>query len=263
MDCFTDERDLKILEKDSCTFFVLGRILGFKCDRIITDHEKLLICHSCQPYPVWIWTADDISLDELEKAYRLTEENGFLDGKHTINLKYEAAEFFIKRAENDEKKLSITTNMLAYECPEPIEPHVRADGELHRCTEDDVDALAEFMDMFHKETDLDKLSRDEYRIKAEEGIRHGALFLWKNSNGKYVSSCSYRPNGEYVSVGLVLTLPEFRRKHYAENLVYEVTCIAKDYGAMPMLYTDADYKASNECYKRIGYKLKGKLCTIG
>jgi predicted GNAT family acetyltransferase len=29
-----------------------------------------------------------------------------------------------------------------------------------------------------------------------------------------------------------------------------------------MLYTDADYKASNACYEKIGYELKGKLCTI-
>lgn len=29
-----------------------------------------------------------------------------------------------------------------------------------------------------------------------------------------------------------------------------------------MLYTDADYKASNACYEKIGYDLIGKLCTI-
>lgn len=32
---------------------------------------------------------------------------------------------------------------------------------------------------------------------------------------------------------------------------------------MPMLYTDADYAASNACCEKIGYMLKGKLCTIG
>jgi len=30
-----------------------------------------------------------------------------------------------------------------------------------------------------------------------------------------------------------------------------------------MLYTDADYVASNKCYEKIGYILRGKLCTIG
>jgi predicted GNAT family acetyltransferase len=33
-------------------------------------------------------------------------------------------------------------------------------------------------------------------------------------------------------------------------------------GYIPMLYTDADYKASNNCYENIGYILRGKICTI-
>ena len=38
---------------------------------------------------------------------------------------------------------------------------------------------------------------------------------------------------------------------------------AKEEGYIPMLYTDADYEASNACYEKIGYVLRGKLCTIG
>ena len=63
--------------------------------------------------------------------------------------------------------------------------------------------------------------------------------------------------------GLVYTREEYRRRHYAENLVYAVTKTAKDAGYTPTLYTDADYAASNACYKKIGYKLKGTLRTVG
>ena len=66
-----------------------------------------------------------------------------------------------------------------------------------------------------------------------------------------------------ASLNLVYTRPAFRRKHYAENLVYQVTKLAMDGGYVPMLYTDADYAASNACYEKIGYVLRGKLCTIG
>ena len=66
-----------------------------------------------------------------------------------------------------------------------------------------------------------------------------------------------------ATINLVFTRPEFRRRHYAENLVYQVTKIATDLGYVPMLYTDADYAASNACYEKIGYVLRGKLCTIG
>ena len=49
----------------------------------------------------------------------------------------------------------------------------------------------------------------------------------------------------------------------AENLVYQVTMKTKEAGFVPMLYTNADYEASNACYEKIGYVIRGKLCTVG
>ncbi len=54
-----------------------------------------------------------------------------------------------------------------------------------------------------------------------------------------------------------------RIKHYAENLVYTVTELARAEGYLPMLYTDADYIASNACFEKIGYIRRGELCTVG
>ena len=48
-----------------------------------------------------------------------------------------------------------------------------------------------------------------------------------------------------------------------DKYTYQVTVKAKEAGYVPMLYTDADYAASNACYEKIGYVLRGKLCSIG
>lgn len=263
MDNFADERDYKILENDKYTFFVLGRVMGGECELLLTDHERLIICLTCNPYPVWIWTPDDVTEEENEKAYELIRENGLFTEGHTFNLKYDLADYFIRRSSEDAMPLSVKTNMFAYDCPNPIEPHVLADGELHRCMAEDIDELVEFMDFFHRETGVDQDSLEAYRCKAEVAIRNGRHFFWKNAEGMNVAVCNFRPNGDMASVGLVYTHKEYRRKHYAENLVYQVTKMARDAGYMPMLYTDADYTASNACYEKIGYVLKGKLCTIG
>ncbi|MCH5266203.1 MAG: GNAT family N-acetyltransferase [Lachnospiraceae bacterium] len=263
MDNFADERDFKILEEDKHTFFVLRRIIAGECKLLLTDHERLIICHTNNPFPVWIWTPDDVLKEEKERAYALVKENGLLTEGHTFNMKYNLADYFIVRASEDAKTLSLSTNMFAYDCPNPIEPDTRADGELHRCVAEDIDEVVEFMDLFHKETGIDQESLEAYRHKGEGAIRYGSLFLWENAEGRNVSSCNFRPNGDMASVGLVYTRKEYRRKHYAENLVYQVTKIAKDAGFVPMLYTDADYVASNACYEKIGYILRGKLCTLG
>ena len=269
MDKFVDERDYKLLGNDKYTFFVLKRLLGIDCRVLLTDHERLIICHSANPFPVWVWTPDDASEEELEKAYDLINEVLPIDEGYTYNLKYDLAEYFIKKAGEAGNKMSIMTNMFAYDCPEPIEPHKNAGGELHKCTEQDIDELVEFMDMFHNELDIDKESLEVYRAKAEEGVKYGNLYFWKNEEGRSVASCHWRPEGvpnaedSMACIGLVYTREEARRKHYAENLVYRVTRITKEAGYLPMLYTDADYTASNACYEKIGYILRGKLCTVG
>lgn len=263
MDNFVDERDYKLLENDEYTFFVLSRIMGGKCELLLTDHERLIICFSCSPFPVWIWTADGAPEADLERAYQLAKEYRLLDGEHRFNVKYDLAHYFIKRAASEKKVLSISTNMFAYDCPELIKPTVVADGSLHHCTGRDVDELVDFLDSFHRETGIDQQDRDAYRLQAEAHINTGNTYFWKDGHGNSVACCKFVPNGGLASVNLVFTRLEFRRKHYAENLVYRVTEIAMDAGYIPLLYTDADYAASNACYKKIGYILKGKLCTIG
>ncbi len=263
MDNFVDERDHKLLERDRYTFFVLGRILGGDVQLRLTDHEKLILCFTGDPYPVWIWTPDSASSEEMERAYMLAKENGLVgNGKH-FNLKYELAEYFMKRAKEDGVELSILTNMFAYDCPEPIKPESQPDGGIHTCTMDDLEDLLEIINFFHQETEVDQKDEESYRKDAEMFISSGKTFLWKDAQGNSVASCKYAPNGDMASINLVFTHPQFRRKHYAENLVYQVSMLIKEQGYIPMLYTDADYVASNACYEKIGYILRGKLCTIG
>ena len=59
-------------------FFVLRRIMGGEFKVLLSDHERLIICFTGLPYPVWFWTPDDVTEAEMERAYRLAGENGLL-----------------------------------------------------------------------------------------------------------------------------------------------------------------------------------------
>lgn len=262
MDTYVDERDFDLLGRDKYTFSVMSRIIKEECTLRLSDHEKLIICFTGQPFPIWIWTPDDATEDDMERAYLIAEENSLMDGDHRFNIKYELAEYFIRRAKKDGIELSISTNLFAYDCPSLIIPSSVVDGELHQCTEEDIDVLVDFFDMFHDAVGIDSESREQYKVYAEDGIKTGTVYFWKTGDGEYAASCNWHPVQEMASIGLVYTREEYRRRHYAEHLVYQVTKIARDAGYMPMLYTDADYVASNACYEKIGYVLRGKLCTI-
>lgn len=262
MDKFVDERDFKLLDQDRYTFFVLRRILGEPCKLILSDHERLIICFSVEPFPVWIWTPDDASEKEMATAYEVVAQNGLLDGKHTYNIKYKLAEYFINRAKAEGKELSIKTNMYAYDCPKSITPQIKAPGELHNCNQDDFEELVDLIDAFHIAVNVDIRDRAAYEENARKSLDDQKTFFWQDE-GKTCACCKYVPNGDMAGISLVYTKPECRRKHYAENLVYTVSELARAEGYLPMLYTDADYVASNACYEKIGYIRRGELCTVG
>ncbi len=263
VDNFVDERDFALFEKDRYIFFVLSRILKGKCALVLSDHRRLVVCHSAEPFPLWIWCADDALPEEMEKAYSLAGENGFLDGNHRINMKYPLADYFMKRAESEGKKLSVLTNMFAYDCPAPVKSVDSADGSFGLCTIEEKEELAEFMDLMNREIGFAQKDRREYIPDAEKAVADKRSYFWKNAEGKNVASCNFGVDGDLASIGLVFTRPEFRRRHYAENLVWEVSKIVKGMGFTPMLYTDADYVASNACYEKIGFVRRGELCMIG
>ena len=178
-------------------------------------------------------------------------------------MKHAFAKFLIERAKQDGTEISIALELLTYECLTPIKPLKNAKGSLHKCTDKDEFELARLIGMFHDEVGIDQKNKGEHVTDAQLLINEGNTYFWKDDAGNNVACCRYTPrDDELACIGLVFTQPEQRRKHYAENLVYSVTNIARNEGFIPILYTNADYPASNECYKKIGYKVKGKLCMV-
>ena len=254
--------DIKLLDDDKYTFNVLCRIMYSNCQLTLTDHKRLIICSSSDEFPVWIWTPDDATKEEMEYAYNICDEYNLLGGKYRFVLKYELANYFISRAKLDNKDISIFLNMYAYDCNNPIKPDIIADGSIHQCNDSDLDELVDFIDCFHKDIGIDKQSIESYKKVAKEYIDSGTVYFWQNNDGKMVASTKYTIVDNLATINLVYTKKEYRRMHYANNLVYEITKMVKDMGYIPMLYTNADYIASNACYEKIGYVLKGKLCNI-
>lgn len=262
MDHRTDMRDFQLLSGDRYTFSVLSRVLHYPCNVLRTDHERLILCHTTDPYPVWIWTPDDLTAADSRRAWQLAKETCPPEKGFRYNMKYDLADAFIRLAAEEGQALRIATNMFAYDCPEAIAPGVPADGCLHRCTMDDLEEAARLIDSFHEDVAQDRSDMEHCRRLAQQRIENHGFFLWKNAAGETVACCSLNAEDGLGCVGSVYTRPEQRRRHYAQHLVYQVTCIAAEQQLMPMLYTDADYAASNACYEKIGYVLRGKLCTV-
>lgn len=262
MDSSVNEKDFVLLSQDRYTFEVLARILKGECELIRSNHENLILCHSESHYPVWIWTPENAADEVKQNAWELVCRLLPLSNGYRYNLKHELAEYFIEMAAREGVCAGISMNMFAYDCPSPIPPEAVSDGGIYCCTTDDEEEAAAIIPHFYTEIGEEEPSHEHCLEKVRYFIAGKGLFFWKNKDGKTVACCSCKLNDRLASISSVYTFPEERRNHYAQNLVYQVTRKVSETGYIPMLYTDADYQASNACYEKIGYILRGKLCTV-
>lgn len=98
---------------------------------------------------------------------------------------------------------------------------------------------------------------EQVQKKVAMFIKEREIFLWEDY-GKIVSMMKKsRPTRNGVTVSLVFTPREERKKGYARTLVAAISKkLLKDF-AFCILYTDMMNPTSNKIYKEIGYEKIG------
>ena len=247
---------------DAITFFVLGRILNGPCSDIFTDGENVMICLSARPYPVWIWCKDEDDAQSVAAVAECLKAHFPLEEGYRYNLSYGMLDS-LRRADEEFAVARISENLFSYRLDALLPASHPCDGQLERATMAQADKLtgmfqAAVFEMEHMERPL-----EDCRAAILEKIEAGQQFIWRSGEGEIVAITSYRVTAPYGSVAGVYTLPAHRRRGYAMSLVHGVTAHVLEMGLTPILYTDADYSASNACYQKLGYRQVGSLCTVG
>ena len=254
--------DVALLQNDDAiTFSVLVTILQGNCVHTYTNHESVIICHSMPPYPVWIWCKDITNTEDIKSIAACLKKEFPLEEGHTYNIGYELLEA-LKKVDTDFETVEIKTNLLSYRLDNIKEINFSCDGERGLIEEAELEYATKLWHDLCLE--MQGIDHDEEfcRNKIVRHIEGKNLHCWRNAVGEIVALTDRGDNETYSKIGAVYTLPQHRRKGYAINLVSAVTRdILKD-NLVPILYTDADYGASNSCYKNIGYEQVGSLCTV-
>ena len=250
-----------ILKGEEINYSVLIMIMNNKSRKVYTDHKRIIICHSWEGMPVWVWAKEDATDCELKNIIECLNEEFSLSEGYTYNISYELLDK-LKQLDDGFKKAEIEMNMLSHRCDNVNEIESVCDGRARLADEKDVKVLCKLVYDFEYEAAGKALSEEEYKQRIQAMISDKTLYVWENAEGEIVSTTNIRMGDGMDTLALVYTKPEARRKGYALNLVHTVTKIIKDKGKLPILYTNADYIASNDCYKKVGYTVVGSLCTI-
>ncbi len=254
--------DAELFGDDEYAFSVLARILRGACRLTLTDAKSFVICHSAYPYPVWLWTARELTGDDYEEIYSILKAEFLGERDIRFNTGYEFADFLIKRAAEDGIRLGIAENMLAYKCERAVPPKKTPGGRMIKVTEEYLEEAAGYLFDFSQTVGNEKWTLDGCRTKAMDLIKDGRLFFRLDGKGAVGAMASLAISENKGCVGSVYIPPEKRRHGYASCLVYGITRLIMEQGKIPTLYTDADYAASNACYTAIGYVKMGSLCSV-
>ena len=255
------EEVIPLLEKDAITYSVLISILKRPCIKTYTNHENIIICYSCAPYPVWVWY-DGNKKDELESIATCLKENFPIGEGFHYNMEVELLED-LQEVDDYFKEIPVKMDLYSYKLRR-IRPFLkRCEGELAVPQLEDLELLATYWQASVKEMEEFEFTYEQCMDTVLKKIEDETLYIWLDDRDKIVALCDSINVGVYSKISGVYTLPEERRKGYALNLVKEVTQKVLNEDLIPILYTNSNYEASNACYKKIGYKVVGRLCTVG
>jgi predicted GNAT family acetyltransferase len=125
-------------------------------------------------------------------------------------------------------------------------------GAMRNCRSQNREILARFVAGF--ESDTGQTSLEDAQSRADRLIADQRGFIWVDAQPVAMAAYSGEtPNG--IRVNWVYTLPEFRGKGYASNLVANLSQHLLDGGRKYcFLFTDQANPTSNSIYQKLGYR---------
>ena len=242
------------------TYSVLYRILQNDCTDIFYN-ESVIVCYSNPPYPIWVWCRDASKISDIISIANCIKTNYPVDKNFNIIMCYDVLEQ-LKKHDSYFENISFKMELFSYQLRVINEIDYLCDGHAALAELADLDVIScVFKDMYYEMEGL-VFSVQECREKALDLINHNQLYVWKNKNSEIVALTSKIIEGKYGSISSVYTLPMVRRKGYAINLVHKVSQELLSNDITPILYTNGNNIAPNDCYRKIGFEQVGRICNI-
>ena len=246
----------KEYEKEKDSFYLLETIQKNNTSLCFTDEENYLIGKFGE-YPTWIWTKETISDKKVAEVKELLK-------KEYLNDDYR--QFTCKKKMYEKLSSSFPTKdyfEMGFLSCKKLNSISLSSGFMDTPTESDRETLKKYWKEFQESMHLDVRSKDkDIEKEVDSWYKDNKFFLWRNQNGKVVSIAAFKLEDKMAKISHVYTPKEERRKGYCASLIYSITKMLLEKKYQPMLYTDENYEASNNAYKKVGYQEKTVLINF-
>lgn len=216
--------------------------------------ELLALFQMTPPHPLNIIFVDEQRKEEcvdLSIAEILSQS---LKVESIISVKEWAYTFTEKWKEKTGQHFSILMDQGLYRLDQVDETLEMSPGSWRHATLKDAFLIEKWYSFFEEDTGLPKTPPSEVQKKVKMMLDGNEAFVWEN-DGKVVSMMKKaRPTASGVTVSLVFTPKEERKKGYARTLVAVISKELLKEFTFCVLYTDMLNPTSNKIYQEIGYE---------
>ncbi|QUW22815.1 GNAT family N-acetyltransferase [Sporosarcina sp. Marseille-Q4063] len=251
-----------LIQKEDVNSLFLGVLQGIKSGlyenafmATIEERDKVIaIFQMTPPHPLNLIFVDENRLEENMDLLIQNLMNLKIELPSIISLKPRAYRF----AEKWEAETGMTTKLVMdqglYRLDQVDDTLEKSPGIWRFAERKDCQLIGKWYYLFAEEAGLPILTTKEINDRVALMVSNQEVFLWED-DGEIVSMMKKsRPTKHGVTVSLVYTPKDKRRKGYARTLVAAISNeLLKEFDFC-VLYTDMMNPTSNKIYKEIGYK---------
>ena len=211
---------------------------------------------------LWIWTPEGLDAQTLQPLAGLVRGAYHNQSSLSVSARPEMIQALqAVYAASARHSLRILHRMLAQHCLRLSEPANH--GKAIPAREADPAAFMDFLNVYCQQTQPIPPGAEAVEAKAQQLAASGNACLWLSPEGRIVSLANIAHRSpRHGRINMVFTHPEYRGNGYAGMLVAFLCRTLRAEGRTPMLYTDADYPASNRAYAKIGFTPRGALTQM-
>lgn len=231
---------------------------------VVADGEDVLaLLQMTPPHPLNLVIVNENRADEVIDFIIQELRGNRITVPSVISLKKWALSFAKTWEDQTGETQKLLMDQGLYRLDEVEETLEMSPGSWRFATDIDAPLIEKWFALFEEDTNLDRTSTEIIKEKVAAFLDSWKVFLWE-VEGKVVSMMKKsRPTKNSVTVSLVFTPKEERKKGYARTMVAQGSQeLLKDY-EFCVLYTDMMNPTSNKIYKEIGYKHIADSIHIG
>lgn len=227
------------------------------------DGKVLALFQMTPPHPLNMIYIEEDRLDACMELFIRKSLAENIKIPSVISLKEWATQFAEKWTVETGLKEELLMDQGLYRLDVVHQQLENSPGNWRLASSKDYALIQNWYHLFEQDTGLPVTPQDMVKQRVQKFVEAQEVFLWEDE-GRVVSMMKKaRPTRRGITVGLVYTPKDERRKGYARTLV--AACseeLLKEY-EFCMLYTDMLNPTSNKIYQEIGYQKIADSVHIG